>query len=132
MIEPVVRTQNSDASVIGGKSMQTGGGRIDLGINEPFGFTHTDGGAGSIIVIGDPSASVTAQVLTGKGLGATAYDTGTAYTNAVLNSLLRNPSLSICWSKSRWVRPGETDQLFLHHEQEKHTAEQPIVDCNLA
>ncbi len=91
MIEPARKSQNANFSVIGGKSMQTGGGRIDLGINEPFGFTHTDAGPGSVIVIGDSTGSVTAQVLTGKGLAATAYNTGTSYTNTVLNDLLRNP-----------------------------------------
>ncbi len=85
-VGPRTRVQGASGQTIGGVSRNVGGGRLDLGVNEPFGYTHTSAAA-EIIVVGDPTGAIQAAT----GTTATAYDTGTAYTNAVLNDLLRNP-----------------------------------------
>lgn len=86
-VAPRTRVQGASGQTIGGVSRNIGGGRFDLGSAEPFGFTHTSA-ADEYIKIGDPTGAIEAS--SGKA-AATVYDTGTAFSNAVLNDLLRNP-----------------------------------------
>lgn len=86
-VAPRTRVQGASGQTIGGVSRNVGGGRFDLGASEPFGFTHTAAGD-EYVKIGDPTGAI--EAASGKA-AATAYDTGTGFTNAVLNDLLRNP-----------------------------------------
>lgn len=86
-VGPQIRVQGKSGQTIGGVSQNVGGGRMDLGVSEPFGYTHTCASGTEIIKIGDSTGAVAAK--TGKSV--TAYDTGTAYTNTVLNEILREP-----------------------------------------
>ncbi|MCP4789164.1 MAG: hypothetical protein GY881_02895 [Gammaproteobacteria bacterium] len=85
-VAPVTRVQGKSGQTIGGVSQNVGGGRFDLGVNEPFGYTHT-AAAAEIVKIGDPTGAIASRL----SKSATVYDSGTAYTNAILNELLRNP-----------------------------------------
>ena len=85
-VGPNIRTQGKSGQTIGGVSQNIGGGRMDLGVAEPFGFTHTSAAA-ETVKVGDPTGAVAAA----GSKTITAYTSGTKFTNAILNDLLRNP-----------------------------------------
>lgn len=81
-----IQIQGKSVETFGPTSQIRGVGKPSLGFNSPISFTHTAAtGAAEIIKIGDPEGAVAA-------LGAystTNYDSGTPFTNAVLNAMLR-------------------------------------------
>jgi hypothetical protein len=87
-VAPRTRIPGKSGRTIGGISRNVGGGRFELGASEPFGFTHTAAGD-EYVKIGDPTGAI--EAASGKA-AATAYDNGTAFTNAVLNTLLYSPT----------------------------------------
>lgn len=82
-----IQVQGKSVETFGPESHIRGVGRPSLGFNSPVSFTHTSASGGAeIIKLGDATGAVAAQA----AKTVTNYDSGTPYTNAVLNDLLRN------------------------------------------
>lgn len=81
-----IQVQGKSVETFGPESVIRGVGKPSLGFNSPISFTHTAAsGAAEIIKLGDPEGAVAAL----GGYSVTAYDSGTPYTNTVLNNMLR-------------------------------------------
>jgi hypothetical protein len=83
-----IQVQGKSVETFGAESHIRGVGRPSLGFNSPVSFTHTSGvGAFEVIKLGDATGAVASQA---SYAAITEYKSGTPYTNAVLNDLLRN------------------------------------------
>jgi hypothetical protein len=81
-----IQVQGRSVETFGPTSQIRGVGRPSLGFNSPINFSHTSASGGiETIKIGDPEGAVAAL----GGFTTTNYTTGTPYTNAVLNAMLR-------------------------------------------
>ena len=83
-----IQVQGKSVETFGPESHIRGVGRPSLGFNSPVSFTHTSASGGAeIIKLGDATGAVASQA---SYAAITNYDSGTPYTNTVLNDLLRN------------------------------------------
>jgi hypothetical protein len=81
-----IQVQGRSVETFGPTSQIRGVGRPSLGFNSPINFTHTAAsGAAEVIKLGDPEGAVAAL----GGFTTTNYTSGTPFTNAVLNAMLR-------------------------------------------
>jgi len=84
-----IQIQGKSVESFGAVSQIRGVGKPSLGFNSPISFTHTSAsGAAETVKLGDPHGAVAALA----GVNATAYTSGTPYSNSVLNQMfISNP-----------------------------------------